>query len=155
MATVTYKHKNGVEFLITPFAFERGTRIYHKLIKVLSPVLSELMQGLGQGDMDANVNFGSIGSALQMVTSQVDENQLLALIDSLLESTQVKLQNARGDVIVSVTEPGAKDQAFKNPLEVYPLIIKVIEVNFGDFLSEALSTLSQKTTPMSSEQRDD
>lgn len=123
---------NGKVYTCTQFAGTKNFTVLHKLATVIGPTFAH---GIGTGELDSEVNIGAAVDALLDRLGTTD--QALGLVNMLLANTMVDG--------IALSDKVNFDATFAGPaiLDLGPVLMFVVETNFGDFTAAAEAITSQ------------
>ena len=124
---------DGTKYAVTTFPARRGLKLQVTLVRTLGPALSELMKAVPKGVstknlLNVDVKLEHVAGALATAFSGLSEEEFMALVMRLLEST-----SREG---AEITEETFDLDFSGNYMHVYKVLWFVLEVNYGDFFGE-------------------
>ncbi len=148
---------NGINFKVAPFPAVTALKLKVNLLKTLGPAFGHLLgsfEGIGKGSIaDAKVDGAELANALEVLFSQLGEEDFIRLLSRLLEGVSCEIQGEdRQPIIVNFgTDFETKmDMVFQGKLfTIYPVILFVLEVNFPDFFAQMAGIGSRLATTLS------
>jgi len=125
------KKIDGMEVMVTQFPARFGFKMQAKLVKIFGPVIGVLLGGT-EGDtdkiLDSNLDAEKLAGAIAKLFDSVDENEALALVLQLMQTTRINGQEVNETSFDSLF-PGKYQTMYK-------VLGFVLEVNYGSFFGE-------------------
>lgn len=128
LQTIT-KTIDGVKFLINQAPARKVLKLEKKTVSYLSPLL-EVLEGLKDLNMDADIDFSKIVSAVQKTLMGIKEDELEQYIFDMLEYVSVEKNTSEGTKIYNMNNTEHFDLVFRgSTLTVYKLLLEVMRAN--------------------------
>ncbi len=142
---VENKEKKIDEFTVcvTQFPARAGWKMHAKLIRIFGPVIGSLIAGNDinagslENTLDSDFDLSGLGTSLEKLFGELDENTSLALVFELFNCTRIDGQEISEESF---------DLLFAGKyLSIYKILGFVLEVNYGSFFGENdIGTLLKK-----------
>jgi hypothetical protein len=123
----------------TPFSAFEALKLKTKILKLISPAIGRILgsiQGKGKNVFDSKLDGEQIALALQNFFSELTEEQYEEILRKVLQNTQSEITIEGKKKIFPLNDPNSAgfDLTFKGHLlDVYKVIVFVLEVNYSDF----------------------
>lgn len=125
------------KFIIYPFTAQEAFRLQAVLMGKIGPAIGEALGGIDLKDikgMDTEIDMGKIGSAIEKLFLNLNEDDYWNLIKRLVKNTEciIKIENEKKKI--SLTTDENIDMAFrKKTSTIFKLIVEILKVNYEDF----------------------
>lgn len=130
----------GIKFKVVPFPAIEALRIKMYLLKTFGPAFGRMIGsvkniGAGKKLKDAEIDGNGLAQALELLFTQLGEEEFISLVQRMLRSTACEVNNKF--VLFDSDFESKMDQVFQgNLFALYPLFAFVLEVNFPDFFGK-------------------
>jgi hypothetical protein len=131
-------------YIILQFPGMRGVRIFARVSKIASKVLSPLMKDLDKEIKVEDLDLSSLSPAIDAIADEILKDEKLIL--DLLDGTKLK----RGEYLKDMNNLQNFDETFKGSyFELVKLLFEVLKFNYGASFKRNFfqGVLNQKKTP--------
>ena len=127
MQTITI---NGIKFQILPFNARKATNVERKLMCVLLPVITPLLNA--KGTLDSDIDLSSLGPAFQEGFGRLSDDDFFNLILETMSSTTAVLKD-KAPILIE-NEQSFNEVFTGSTMTIYKLIWEIMKVNKFCFL---------------------
>jgi len=128
LKTIT-KNIDGVEFLINQFPARQAERLELRTVKYFSPLI-EVLEGIKSLDLEAEVDFSKIVSAIKNTLVSLNENEVENYITEMVSFTGAKLVSDGKETIYNLKMDNDYDAVFRGrSLTLYKLLLEIMRAN--------------------------
>lgn len=128
LKTIT-KNIDGVEFLINQFPARQAERLELRTVKYFSPLI-EVLEGIKSLDLEAEVDFSKIVSAIKNTLASLNENEVENYITEMVSFTGAKLVTDGKETIYNLKIDNDYDAVFRGrSLTLYKLLLEIMRAN--------------------------